>query len=96
MKYVTDHFTLEMIKEPTYTLVPKTLKKRIFKENIKKAKSSINSGKIAHMLHKPKKYNKIELKKGDEIYIVTNEYGRKHSCEYTHMKKFRFEVFVIN
>lgn len=95
MKYVTDHFTLEMIKEPTYTLVQKTIRKNIFKKNIKKAKSSITSGKIAYMLHKPKKHENIELKRGDEIYIVTNEYGRKHSCEYTSNKNFRFEVFSI-
>ena len=96
MRYVTDHFTLEMIKEPTYTLVPKTLKKRKFIENIKKAESCINSGKIAYMLHKPKKHENIKLKRGDEIYIVTSEFGRKHSCEYTSNNKFRFEVFTIN
>lgn len=95
MKYVTDHFTLEMIKEPSYTLVQKTLKKSKFMEDIKKAKSSINSGKIAYMLHKPKKYNNIEARKGDEVYTVTSEFGRNHSCEYTYNNIFRFEVFII-
>ena len=96
MRYVTDHFTLDMIKEPTYTLLQKTLNKKNFIERIKKAKSSINSGKIAYMLHKPKKHEKIELKRGDEIYIVTSVFGRNHSCEYTRNNKFRFEVFIIN
>ena len=95
MKYVTDHFNLEMIKEPTYTLVQKTLSQKKFIISVKKAKSSISSGKIAYMLHKPKKRDKIELKRGDEIYIVTSEFGRNHSCEYTYNNNFRFEVFSI-
>ena len=48
------------------------------------------------MLHKPKEKNNIELKKGDEIYIVTGQFGRKHSSDYRYNKKFRFEVFEIN
>lgn len=96
MKYVTDHFTLEMIKENKYNIKIKTLKKYQFKEKIKKAKSSINSNLIAKMLHKPKEKNNIELKKGDEIYIVTGQFGRKHSSDYRYNKKFRFEVFEIN
>ena len=96
MKYVTDHFTLKMIKETKYDIKIKTLKKYQFKKKIKKAKPSINSKIIATMLHKPKKENVIELKKGDEIYIVTRNFGRKHSSDYKQDKKLSFEVFTIN
>ena len=95
MKYVTDHFTLKMISESTYTIKPKTLKKSKFKRCVKKAKSCINSKLIAHMLHKKAGKNRIELKKGDEIYLVTSEFGRKHSCDYTHNKELRFEMYTI-
>lgn len=95
MKYVTDHFNLEMIKEPTYILVPKTLNRKKFLKRVKKSKSSIGSKVIAKLLHKPKEKQEIKLKRGDEIYIVTSEFGRNHSCEYTYNNNFRFEVFLI-
>lgn len=96
MRYVTDHFSLEMIKDPTYTIIQKTLKRQAFMDCIIKARSSITSGKIAYMLHKKARNQTIELRKGDEIYIVTSKFGRNHSCEYTRSNGFRFEVFTIN
>lgn len=96
MKYVTDHFSLDMIKEPTYTLIQENMKKYKFMKNIKKSKSSIGSKLIAKMLHKPKRKQQLKLRRGDEIYVVTSEFGRNHSCEYTYNNDFRFEVFTIN
>ena len=95
MRYVTDHFTLDMIRDSSYTLTPKCIKKRVFKKNIKNAKSSITSKIIANMLHKPIDKIPLELKRGDEVYVVTSDFGRKHSCEYTHNNEFRFEVIAI-
>ena len=34
--------------------------------------------------------------KGDEIGVVTNNFGRKHSGEYTHNKELRFEGYTVN
>ena len=72
MKYVTDHFTLEMIKENKYNIKIKTLKKYQFKEKIKKAKSSINSNLIAKMLHKPKEKNNMEKNNNYNRYNCSN------------------------
>lgn len=96
MRYVTDHFTLDMIRDPSYTLNPKSIKKQEFKKNIKNAKSSITSKSIANMLHKPIDKIPLDLKKGDEVYVVTSDFGRKHSCEYTYNNEFRFEVVIIS
>ena len=96
MKYLTDHFNLNMINETTYTLTTHTLNKKNFIKQTKKAKSSIGSQLIAKILHKPHEKQRLKLKKGDEIYVVNCEFGRRHSCEYTYNKNFRFEVITIN
>lgn len=95
MKYLTDHFNLNMINETAYTLTTHALNKKKFIKQTKKAKCSIGSQLIAKILHKPREKQRLNLKRGDEIYVVNSEFGRKHSCEYTKNYKLRFEIIKI-
>ena len=65
-----------------------------FIKNTKDAVSSISSWKIAKLLHKPIKKEKIDLKKGDTIYIITSKFGRNKSG-YKKENKYRCKEYQI-
>ena len=94
MIYVTNSFSIQMLDKKDYTVKTRKIKKSKFIKYTKNAISSITSWKIAKMLHKPVKKEKIELKPGDKIYIVTSKFGRKKSG-YKKENTFRYEEFSI-
>ena len=94
MIYVTDNFSAQMFPNEELTIKTKKIKKSKFIKNTKDAISSISSWKIAKLLHKPIKKEKIKLKKGDKIYIITSMFGRSKS-DYKKESKLRFEEYTV-
>lgn len=94
MIYVTDNFSAQMFPNEKLTIKTKKIKKSKFIKNTKNAISSISSRKIAKLLHKPIKKEKIKLKKGDKIYVITSKFGRRKS-DYKKENKLRFEEYSV-
>lgn len=94
MIYVTDNFSVQMLPKEELTVKTKKIKISNFMKNTKDAVSSIGSWKIAKLLHKPIKKERIELKKGDTIYIITSKFGRKKS-DYKKENEYRCEEYQI-
>ncbi len=94
MIYVTDAFSMLMFENKTYKISTKKIKKSQLIKNTKEAITSIGSRKIARLLHKKVGKTDITLQKGDELYVITSNFGRNKS-DYKKENSYRYQVFSI-
>jgi len=81
--YLTDKFSVTMLDSFNHELLIEHVSIKKMKYLLKKYKSktiiNINSRKKASILRVKSRETKISLKKGDEIYVITSDLGRKKS-----------------